>query len=137
MAISSADAGTVMDMRRTMTTTTMGTGTDLASACTSVVAVADGVVTTATLAVTVDKTRGPAFCRPLSFPNFSGERGESTTLLRHQHSDSPKPLSRRRQWSVRIRRSHQLVSRTPSLLRLRETTLLGSGVLSIHPISNA
>jgi hypothetical protein len=47
-----------------MTTATMGTGTDLASACTSVVAVADGVVTVATLAVTIDKPRGPAFCRP-------------------------------------------------------------------------
>jgi hypothetical protein len=29
-----------------------------------VVAVADGVVTVATSAVTVDKPRGPAFCRP-------------------------------------------------------------------------
>src|SRR5262245_7029668 len=92
MAISSADAGTVMDMRRTTTTTIMGTGTDLASACTSVVAVADGVVTAATLAVTVDKPRWPAFCRRFLFPISLGNAGESATLLRHQHSGSPKPL---------------------------------------------
>jgi hypothetical protein len=58
----------------------MGTGTDLASACTSVVAVADGVVTVATLAVTVDKPRGPAFLPALSFRNFSGERGGKCDL---------------------------------------------------------
>jgi hypothetical protein len=67
MAISSADAGTVMDMRRTTTTATTGTGTDLASAYTSVVVVTDGVVTVATSAVTVDKPRGSAFCRPFLF----------------------------------------------------------------------
>ncbi len=81
MAISSADVGTVMDMRRTTTTATMGTGTDLASACTSVVAVADGVVTVATLAVTVDKPRGPAFCRPFLFAISLENAGGSATLL--------------------------------------------------------
>jgi hypothetical protein len=47
----------------------MGTGTALASACSSVVAVAMAtlVVTVATLAVTVDKPRGLAFCRPFHF----------------------------------------------------------------------
>src|SRR5690349_3816411 len=76
MAISSAAAGTVTDMRRTTTTATTATGTDLASACTSVVAVADGVVTVATLAVTGDKPRGPAFCRPFVFRGYSGKTGE-------------------------------------------------------------
>lgn len=92
MAISSADAGTVMDMRRTTTMATMGTGTDLASACTLVVAVADGVVTVATLVVTVDKPRGPAFCRPFLFAISLENSGGSATLLRRQHSGSPKPL---------------------------------------------
>jgi hypothetical protein len=76
MAISSADAGTVMDMRRTTTTATMGTGTDLASACTSVVAVAVGVVTVATLAVTVDKQKGPAFAGPFFSQFLWRTRGE-------------------------------------------------------------
>src|SRR6476660_8588523 len=80
MAISSADAGTVMDMRRTTTTATMGTGTDLASACTSVVAVTDGVVTVATLAVTIDKAKRVGFLPTLSFRNFSGERGGKCDL---------------------------------------------------------
>ena len=41
-----------------------------------VVAVADGVVTVATLAVTVDKPRGPAFCRPFLFAISLETRGK-------------------------------------------------------------
>jgi hypothetical protein len=54
----------------------MGTGTDLASACTSVVAVAVGVVTVATLAVTVDKQKGPAFAGPFFSQFLWRTRGE-------------------------------------------------------------